>query len=122
VVEGAFCVNVAYMVNVELAGTPWIVTVGSATIIRHLRKGNIMDPIAIIRDIGLPTGTLVAVGYGIWQGTAWVAKEVIVPLRDRHFAFLSSLESTLSAIADTQKTLASELERVSGMIKCPRQE
>lgn len=76
-----------------------------------------MDFISMIRDIGLPTGALIAVGYAIWQAAAWIAKEVVVPLRDRHFAFLSSLEGTLSAIAETQKTLASELDRVSGMIK-----
>lgn len=80
-----------------------------------------MDLITLIRDIGLPTTALVAVGYALWQLAAWVAKEVVVPLRDRHFAFLSSLEKTLEAIAETQKTLATELDRVSGMIKEQKQ-
>lgn len=76
-----------------------------------------MDFITLIRDIGIPTGALIVIGYALWQACGWVAKEVVVPLRDRHFAFLTSLESTLSAIADTQKTLATELDRVSGLIK-----
>lgn len=80
-----------------------------------------MDLTSIIRDIGLPTGALVAVGYALWQGTGWIAKEVVVPLRDRHFAFLGSLEKTLEAIAETQKTLATELDRVSGMIREQKQ-
>lgn len=80
-----------------------------------------MDLISLIRDIGLPTSALIAVGYAIWQTAAWIAKEVVVPLRDRHFAFLGSLEKTLEAIAETQKTLATEVDRVSGMIREQKQ-
>ena len=72
-----------------------------------------MDAIQFIREFGLPTLGLIVAGYAFWQCAAWIARELIVPLRDRHFAFLSSLESTLDAIAQTQAQLAKEIEKVS---------
>jgi hypothetical protein len=72
-----------------------------------------MDPIQFIRDLGLPTACLVGIAYGVWQVAGWIGSQVVIPLRDRHFAFLSSLESTLDAIAQTQAQLAKEIERVS---------
>jgi hypothetical protein len=85
-----------------------------------------MDPLQFIREFGLPTMALVVTGYGIWQVCAWIAKELIVPLRDRHFAFLLSIEQTLKALQETQRSIVqtqesmvAEIERVSGLIRCP---
>jgi hypothetical protein len=85
-----------------------------------------MDPLQFIREFGLPTMALVVTGYGIWQVCAWIAKELIVPLRDRHFAFLLSIEQTLKALQETQRSIVNtqeqmveEIERVSGLIKFP---
>lgn len=72
-----------------------------------------MDIFQFVRDLGLPTACLLGIGYGGWQVAGWIGSQVVIPLRDRHFAFLSSLESTLDAIAQTQAQLAKEIERVS---------
>jgi hypothetical protein len=86
-----------------------------------------MDPLQFAREFGLPTMALVVTGYGIWQVCAWIAKELIVPLRDRHFAFLLSIEQTLKALQETQRSIVNtqenmvaEIERVSGLIRCPQ--
>ena len=76
-----------------------------------------MDAIQFIREFGLPTMGLCVAGYAFYQCCAWIAKELIVPLRDRHFAFLSSLESTLSVLAKTQQQLGTEIERITDMIQ-----
>lgn len=85
-----------------------------------------MDAIQFIREFGLPTMALVVSGYAFWQCCSWIARELVVPLRDRHFAFLASIEQTLKALQETQRSIVatqehmvSELERVSGLIKCP---
>ncbi len=76
-----------------------------------------MDAIEFIREFGLPTLGLFVAGYAFWQCSSWVAKELIVPLRDRHFAFLGSLESTLAVLAKTQQQLGTEIERITDMIQ-----
>lgn len=76
-----------------------------------------MDAIEFIREFGLPTLGLCVAGYAFWQCSSWVAKELIVPLRDRHFAFLGSLESTLAVLAKTQQQLGTEIERITDMIQ-----
>jgi len=60
---------------------------------------------------------LCVAGYAFYQCAAWIARELIVPLRDRHFAFLSSLVSTLSVLAKTQQQLGTEIERITDMIQ-----
>jgi len=76
-----------------------------------------MDAIQFIREFGLPTMGLCVAGYAFWQCCSWIARELIVPLRDRHFAFLHSLESTLAVLAKTQQKLATEIERITDMIQ-----
>lgn len=76
-----------------------------------------MEPIQFIRDLGLPTAICCAIAYGSYHLAAWIGTQVVIPLRDRHFAFLSSLESTLDVIAQTQAQLAKEIERVSTVCK-----
>jgi hypothetical protein len=86
-----------------------------------------MDAIQFLREFGLPTMALVVTVYGIWQVCAWIARELVVPLRDRHFTFLSSIEQTLKALQETQRSIVAtqenmvnEIERVSGLIRCPQ--
>lgn len=86
-----------------------------------------MDALQFIREFGLPTMVLVVVGYAVWQICIWIARELVVPLRDRHFAFLLSIEKTLKALQETQRSIVAtqenmvaEIERVSGLIRCPQ--
>jgi hypothetical protein len=76
-----------------------------------------MDPLQFIREFGLPTLGLCVAGYAFYQCCSWIARELIVPLRDRHFAFLHSLESTLAVLAKTQQQLGTEIERITDMIQ-----
>ena len=82
-----------------------------------------MDLAEIIRSIGLPSVIIIGIAYAFYHASTWFGREIIVPLRDRHFAFLLSLEGTLKAIAATQQSMANEMERISGMVAtCQRSE
>jgi hypothetical protein len=76
-----------------------------------------MDIANLVQTVGIPFAVSLGLGYAGWCGAIWIGHQVVVPLRDRHFAFLSSLERTLDAIADTQRAMAHEMERISGVIK-----
>lgn len=85
-----------------------------------------MDTVTLIKDIGLPIASLIFLAYGIWLAIGWVAKELVVPMRDRHFSFLNAIEAALTTISEAQKNLvlqqtniAEDLEKISGMIRCP---
>ena len=80
-----------------------------------------MDLAEIVRSIGLPSVIILGIAYAFYHASTWFGREIIVPLRDRHFAFLLSLEGTLKAIAATQQSMANEMERISGMVStCQR--
>ena len=80
-----------------------------------------MDVAEIVRSIGLPSVIILGIAYAFYHAATWFGREIIVPLRDRHFAFLLSLEGTLKAIAATQQSMANEMERISGMVStCQR--
>jgi len=82
-----------------------------------------MDLAEIIRSIGLPSVIIIGIAYAFYHASTWFGREIIVPLRDRHFAFLQSLEGTLKAIAATQQSMANEMERITGMVAtCQRPE
>ena len=74
-----------------------------------------MESLQFIREFGLPVAALAVIAYASWRGAEWIAAQVVIPLRDRHFAFLESLEGTLDAIAQTQAQLAREIERVASV-------
>lgn len=76
-----------------------------------------MESLQFIREFGLPVAALACIAYASWHGAEWIAAQVVIPLRDRHFAFLTSLESTLDAIAKTQGQLAEEIKRVSAVCR-----
>ena len=80
-----------------------------------------MDVAEIVRSIGLPSVIILGIAYAFYHAATWFGREIIVPLRDRHFSFLQSLEGTLKAIAATQQSMANEMERISGMVStCQR--
>ena len=80
-----------------------------------------MDLAEIVRSIGLPSVIILGIAYAFYHAATWFGREIIVPLRDRHFSFLQSLEGTLKAIAATQQSMANEMERISGMVStCQR--
>ncbi|NDD55110.1 hypothetical protein EBZ39_14820 [bacterium] len=62
---------------------------------------------------GLPAAALIAIGLGVWRITEWSASNLIIPLRDKHFEFLESLQATLKTIADTQEAMASEINAIT---------
>jgi len=68
-----------------------------------------MDLIQFTREFGLPTIYLAVLSYACWTVFAWAGKEVVIPLRNKHMAFLESLEITLRTIADTQNQIANEI-------------
>lgn len=76
-----------------------------------------MDPIQILREFGMPSMFLLAVGYALWQASQWVAGKVIIPLQDRHFAFMSHLQQHLDAMASTQAQLVNDLRRLSETVE-----
>jgi hypothetical protein len=76
-----------------------------------------MDIGNLVQTVGIPFAVSLGLGYAGWCGAIWIGQQVVIPLRDRHFAFLSSLERTLDAIAETQRSMANEMERISGIIK-----
>jgi adenylosuccinate lyase len=71
-----------------------------------------MDP-TWIQTVGLPTAALVAIGYGGWSTSQWIAQHLIIPIRDRHFEFLHSLSQTLETIATTQEHMAREITELA---------
>jgi hypothetical protein len=86
-----------------------------------------MDFIQAARDLGIPVAALIAVGIGLWRIIEWLGKEVIIPLKDRHLAFLDSLSITLATLADTQTSMVSaqqdimrEMEAISRVLDTKR--
>lgn len=74
-----------------------------------------MDIVAIARDIGIPAAGLIAMFI-----------YVVLPLKDRHLKFLDKIELTIDKITETQDKIVDsqnlivvEMEKLSGMIKCP---
>lgn len=66
-----------------------------------------------VSQFGLPAAALMAVGLGLWRLSEWSAANLIIPLRDRHFEFLQSLQITLKTIADTQEAMAAEINSIT---------
>jgi hypothetical protein len=82
-----------------------------------------MDIIQATRDLGIPVVALLAIGIGLWRVIEWLGREVIIPLKDRHLAFLDSLATTMSTLADTQTAIVStqkdimrEMEHISRVL------
>lgn len=76
-----------------------------------------MEIVTVLREFGMPTVFLLCGGYAVWQGAQWVATRVVIPLQDRHFAFLSHLQQHLDTMAQTQSQLVSDLRRLSETVE-----
>jgi hypothetical protein len=103
----------------RLFGKPLILSVEAmAVTIRRLINAEemTMEPLAAIRELGLPVVALLAIGAGIWRVCEWLGREVIIPLRNRHLGFLDSLAATLKTLADTQESMAHEISVISDSI------
>lgn len=81
-----------------------------------------MDPIQIVRDIGIPAALLLGIGWGGWQITQWLGSEVIKPAVARLFQFLDKLETavdqislTMEKVVNQQAEMVSHVERISSM-------
>lgn len=48
---------------------------------------------------GLPTVLLAALCYSLYRVGGWVARNLVIPIRDRHFAFLAITERAMEKMA-----------------------
>lgn len=72
-----------------------------------------MDWITAARDLGFPAVIIAGMGYAIWSAGKYLGKELLVPLRDRHFDFLQSLEQTNKTIAESIKEIHTRINDIS---------
>lgn len=68
----------------------------------------------VATKLGVPTCFAFALLYGIWEGSIWVANEVVIPIKDRHFRFVDTVETSVKeqtgSTLRTEKVLESLLE------------
>ena len=72
-----------------------------------------MDWITAARDLGFPAVIIAVMGYAIWTAGKYLGKELLVPLRDRHFDFLQSLEQTNKTIAESIKEIHTRINDIT---------
>jgi hypothetical protein len=60
-----------------------------------------MDWIDVATKLGVPVAALVALGYGVWRVIVWCGTNLVVPVRDKHAAFLDRLIGNLDALRET---------------------
>ena len=72
-----------------------------------------MDWITAARDLGFPAVIIAGMGYAIWTAGKYLGKELLIPLRDRHFDFLQSLEQTNKTIAESIKEIHTRINDIS---------
>ena len=72
-----------------------------------------MDWITAARDLGFPAVIIAGMGYAIWSAGKYLGKELLIPLRDRHFDFLQSLEQTNKTIAESIKEIHTRINDIS---------
>ena len=72
-----------------------------------------MDWITAASDLGFPIGMISGMAYAIWHAGSWLGKELLVPLRQRHFDFLTSLEQTNKTIAESIKEVHTRINEIA---------
>lgn len=72
-----------------------------------------MDWITAARELGFPSVIIAGMGYAIWTAGKYLGKELLVPLRDRHFDFLQSLEQTNKTIAESIKEIHTRINDIT---------
>ena len=71
-----------------------------------------MTWIDIAERLGLPAGLLMVVLAAAGRACSWIGTEVVVPLRDRHLAFLDRTEQLLEGQEQSLGRLAELTERI----------
>jgi len=66
----------------------------------------------VAERLGLPAALLVVVLAAAGRACAWVGREVVVPLRDRHLAFLDRTERLLAGQERSLGRLVELTERI----------
>lgn len=72
-----------------------------------------MDWVAIASQLGIPAAVLAACMYAIWRVGVWSAKELVVPMRDKHFEVVDSVKAVNERNAETTATIAETLNKIS---------
>ena len=63
-----------------------------------------MDWLPLFERVGFPAGVLVALAVAVWRTSVFVAREVALPLAQRHIVFLDNVEKCL--VLNTQSVQA----------------
>jgi hypothetical protein len=71
-----------------------------------------MTWIDIAERLGLPAGLLMVVLAAAGRACSWIGTEVVVPLRDRHLAFLDRTEQLLEGQEQSLGRLVELTERI----------
>lgn len=74
----------------------------------------------VLRDFGFPVVASGALGWAIWLTARWVGNNIVIPVRDRSFKFLDTVEGNVNKMSDNldQQTVAlKELNDKQGAIK-----
>jgi hypothetical protein len=71
-----------------------------------------MTWIDIAERLGLPAGLLMVVLAAAGRACSWIGSEVVVPLRDRHLAFLDRTEQLLEGQEQSLGRLVELTERI----------
>lgn len=67
-----------------------------------------MEWLPIARDFGVWPTLAIMVLIGVWRAVVWFGRNILLPWRDRHFAFLDHMEQAV-------KGQAVALDRLTGL-------
>jgi hypothetical protein len=81
-----------------------------------LEMGDLPTVYQFLREFGLPTLGLIFVVYAISRCVQWIGREVVTPLRDRHFRFLDEVEGLLKVLEQTQKNLVTSQNAILNQV------
>src|SRR4051812_48906924 len=84
---------------------------GVADTRRRRPQGRGGTMVELLRDYGLPTALLLAFLWAAGRGAFAVWRDLVLPLRDKGFAFLDGLITTLAGIRRSLGRLAREQRR-----------
>ena len=83
----------------------------------------------VTKQLGLPTGLLLVMVYGVYQSAIWFGTTILVPLTERQMTFINQVDESVQKITtiveDHQKNnglIARELEAINAGIKTMNQE
>lgn len=80
-----------------------------------------MDWIVLIQQFGVSTVAIIAAAWALMRIGVFVATQLIVPIRDKHFAFLDGVQSSVKELAGTmgemQKSMAENGVKLDSMLR-----